>query len=88
MTTADAGHVRGSSDASVGRRDPEAVSFDTGASAVQNGTQQRSAADPRVAGRRRDQLTVELPEHDPYITVEVGRALLKLILKTRSATQE
>jgi hypothetical protein len=89
MTTADVGrHLCGSSDAGVGRRDPEAMAFDAGPSAVHLGTQQRSAADPRVAGRRRDQLTVELPEHDPYITVEAGRALLKLILKIRSATRE
>ena len=89
MTTGDGGrYLGGFSDAGVERRDLEATAFDTGASAAHVAAQKHSAADPRLASRAREQLTIELPEHDPYITVEVGRALLKLILKVRTGTQE
>ena len=89
MTTGDIGrHLGGFGDAGAARRDPEATAFDAGASAVHVAAQQHSATDRRVAGRARDELTIELPEHDPYITVEAARALLKLILKIRAGAQE
>lgn len=89
MTTGDVGrHLGGRSDFGVEGRDSEATALDIDASTVPAAAPQHFDADPRVASHSRDQLIVELPDHDPYITVEVGRALLKLVLKISSATQE